>query len=83
VSLQQRLFGWLHCPSMIMLVIAAVLMAAMPVMPEPHLWQKAQMLMNGEALAAIDWLDIVWHCWPLIWIGLRLLTPNAAGVCRI
>ena len=33
----------------------------MPILPEPHLVQKAVMLMNGLALAPIDWFDIVAH----------------------
>ncbi|MCW8916408.1 MAG: hypothetical protein OQK24_11230 [Magnetovibrio sp.] len=33
----------------------------MPIMPEPHLVQKAAMLMNGTALAPIDWFDVVAH----------------------
>jgi len=33
----------------------------MPILPEPHLVQKALMLVNGLALAPIDWFDIVAH----------------------
>jgi len=33
----------------------------MPILPEPHLVQKAMMLSQGLALAPIDWLDIVMH----------------------
>lgn len=33
----------------------------MPILPEPHLVQKAVMLMNGLALQPIDWFDIVAH----------------------
>jgi len=33
----------------------------MPILPEPHLVQKAMMLANGLALAPIDWFDIVLH----------------------
>jgi len=33
----------------------------MPILPEPHLVQKAMMLSQGLTLAPIDWLDIVMH----------------------
>ncbi|HEY9078512.1 hypothetical protein [Magnetovibrio sp.] len=33
----------------------------MPILPEPHLVQKAVMLSQGLTLAPIDWLDIVMH----------------------
>lgn len=77
------IMGWLHCPPWSMLIMAALLMGLAPFWPEPHLVQKANMLLNGEHLRPIDWFDIVWHGWPLLWIGLRLATPGAAGHCRI
>jgi len=33
----------------------------MPILPEPHLVQKAIMLSKGLDLAPIDWFDIVAH----------------------
>lgn len=35
--------------------------ALMPVLPEPHLWEKMMMLVNGVTLLAIDWFDICVH----------------------
>jgi len=66
-----------------MLVIAALLLGLAPFWPEPHLVEKARMLMHGELVRPIDIFDIFWHSWPMLWIVLRLLTPNAAGSCRI
>ncbi|MBF0250480.1 MAG: hypothetical protein HQL35_07640 [Alphaproteobacteria bacterium] len=33
----------------------------MPIVPEPHLVQKALMIRDGVAFAPIDWLDVVLH----------------------
>lgn len=33
----------------------------MPILPEPHLVQKAMMLSNGLALAPLDWFDVFVH----------------------
>lgn len=33
----------------------------MPIMPEPHLWEKAKMIAGGLPMKPIDWLDIVMH----------------------
>jgi hypothetical protein len=38
-----------------------VVFALMPIVPEPHLWQKAMMIKDGVPLAPIDWFDIVLH----------------------
>ncbi len=66
-----------------MLILAAVLMILAPFWPEPHLLQKLDMLLQGEPFRIIDRVDLFWHSWPLLWIVARLLTPGAAGYCRI
>ncbi|OEJ64134.1 hypothetical protein BEN30_01190 [Magnetovibrio blakemorei] len=42
-------------------IFFGLLYVIMPILPEPHLVQKAMMLMNGLHLAPIDWFDIVAH----------------------
>ncbi|HKI61316.1 MAG TPA: hypothetical protein VKA31_03395 [Mariprofundaceae bacterium] len=76
-----RLASWLHCPSMGMLVFAALLLGLAPFTPEPHLVEKVRMLVHGELVRPIDIFDLFWHSWPLLWIALRLATPNA--VCGL
>jgi len=78
-----RVASWLHCPSMTMLIAAALLLGVMPVTPEPHLFEKIRMLLGGDLVRPIDIFDLFWHSWPILWIALRLLTPGAAGACRI
>lgn len=35
--------------------------ALMPILPEPHLWEKAMMLKDGMGLAPVHWFDVVVH----------------------
>lgn len=42
-------------------IFFGALYVIMPILPEPHLVQKALMLMNGLQLAPIDWFDVVAH----------------------
>ena len=79
----KRIAAWLHCPSMTMLVVAALMLGAMPITPEPHLFEKVRMLMDGTLVKSVDIFDLFWHSWPILWIVLRLLTPGAAGACRV
>lgn len=56
----------------------------MPVLPEPHLVQKALMLFQGLSLAPIDWFDIVAHSLGgilavLVWRRQRQLRTQAAS----
>jgi len=74
----KRLSSWLHCPPMPMLMIAAILLGFAPFTSEPHLFEKVRMLLHGELVRPLDIFDLFWHSWPMLWIALRLLTPNVA-----
>jgi len=69
-----RIISWIHYPPLMMLIVAAVFLGSMPVQPEPHLFQKFNMLMAGTLVKPVDIFDLFWHSWPIIWIALRLLT---------
>lgn len=56
-----------------MLVIAAVLMALAPFVPEPHLVEKFRMLMDGTLKRPIDIFDVFWHLIPSILLVIKLL----------
>ncbi|RLL54738.1 hypothetical protein D8Y20_02865 [Mariprofundus sp. EBB-1] len=69
-----RIIIWLHYPPMMMLIVAALLLGSMPLVPEPHLFQKINMLMAGTMVKPVDIFDLVWHSWPVLWIVLRIFT---------
>ena len=76
------MLNWLRCPSLPMLIMAAVLLGLAPFYPEPHLLEKARMLLNGETLRPVDMFDIFWHSWPILWLLLRYYVP-ASAACNI
>jgi len=78
-----RVIAWLHCPPMPLLIAAAVLLAVMPVVPEPHLLQKMNMLVDGVSLRPLDIFDLFWHSWPMLWIVLRLMTSASEANCKV
>ena len=52
------------------LTVIAVLMIGAPLVPEPHLVEKARMAMNGTLTRPIDLFDVAWHLLPtalLVW----------------
>ena len=60
----------------------------MPILPEPHLVQKAMMLANGLTLEPIDWFDIVVHSLGgvlaiLVWRRRRELNAQAANAAKV
>lgn len=63
---------WLDRVSLLIVVIVAVPLALAPFIPEPHLWQKAKMLLAGELTQVVDWLDVLMHGVPSLLLLLKL-----------
>lgn len=49
-----------------------VLMIVIPFSPEPHLYQKYKMLLDGKLTRVIDIFDILWHLLPITLFFLRV-----------
>jgi hypothetical protein len=56
----------------------AIVLALAPFRPQPHLWEKLQMLLAGELTRPIDIFDLVLHGAPLLLLVLVLLARLAA-----
>jgi hypothetical protein len=52
---------WLDRIPLAALVIAALALGLAPFAPEPHLWQKLEMLANGTLSRPIDIFDLIMH----------------------
>jgi len=53
--------NWLDQIPLWALIVGAVLLGLAPFTPEPHLWQKLQMLADGTLSRPIDIFDLVLH----------------------
>ncbi|MBF0401374.1 MAG: RND transporter [Magnetococcales bacterium] len=54
------------------LLLAALLMALAPFVPEPHLWEKLKMLAGGTLSRPIDIFDLCMHATPLLLVLFKL-----------
>jgi len=73
---------WLDRLPLGMLVIGAVVLGLAPFQPEPHLWEKLKMLVDGTLNRPIDIFDLVMHAsLPLLLIAklIRLAVLRGAG----
>lgn len=66
-----RFAGMIDRVPMAPLLVAAVLLALMPI-GQPHLVEKLRMLFTGTLRRPLDWFDLVMHATPLILVGLKL-----------
>jgi len=55
------------------LVLAAVFMALLPFRPQPHLWEKLGMLVNGQLVRAMDIFDLFGHSALLILVLVKVI----------
>lgn len=62
---------WLDRLSWPGLLIIAVLLAIVPITPEPHLVEKLRMLFQGTLSRPIDIFDLLMHSAPLILITIK------------
>lgn len=63
---------WLDDFPLRVLILATVLMGLAPFVPEPHLWQKLNMLFAGTLSRPIDIFDLVMHGTPAILLAIKL-----------
>jgi len=57
---------WLEEIPFVILIAAAILMAALPIEPQPHLLEKMQMFKAGRLTDVVDILDVLWHLFPTL-----------------
>ena len=58
--------GWLFCPVALTLGLA-------PFVPEPHIWQKLNMLAAGELVKPLDIFDLLLHGTPWVLLSVKLV----------
>jgi len=63
---------WLEEIPYIILIGAAVLMAMLPIQPEPHLVEKLRMFQEGTLTEWIDIFDVLWHGLPTFLLMLKV-----------
>lgn len=56
-----------------LLILAALTLGLAPFFPEPHLWEKLKMLVDGSLRRPIDIFDLLLHAAPFVLLVLKLL----------
>lgn len=64
--------SFLDSLSLPMLVIFALTLGLAPFMPEPHLFEKLRMLVQGQLVKPVDIFDLVMHGTPWLLLFAKL-----------
>jgi len=67
------MFAWLDRISLPLLAVPAVFLALAPFTPQPHLWEKLNMLVAGTLVRPIDIFDLFLHGTPLVLLLIKLM----------
>ena len=68
----ERVMRWLDKIPLLVLLPVAVFLALAPFSPEPHLWQKLKMLMDGALVKPVDIFDLFLHGTPLVLLVMKI-----------
>jgi hypothetical protein len=52
---------WLCKIPLIPLIVVAIFIGLAPFVPQPHLWEKLNMLFDGTLSRPMDIFDLFWH----------------------
>jgi len=58
------------------LILFAVFLGLAPFVPEPHLWEKLLLLVQGRLQRPIDIFDLFFHALPLLVLLVKLVTEG-------
>lgn len=64
--------SWLDKIPLSSLLIISLALGLAPFVPEPHLWQKLKMLVDGSLVKPIDIFDLLMHGTPVLLLALKL-----------
>lgn len=71
---------WLDQIPLSVLVVLSLTLGLAPFFPEPHLWEKLKMLVQGNLTRPIDLFDLVLHGTAPLLLILKLLRMATAGM---
>ena len=63
---------WLDYLPLVPLAIGALVLGLAPGLPEPHLWEKLKLLLNGQLTRAVDIGDMIMHAFFPVLLGLKI-----------
>ncbi len=64
---------WIDRIPLLPLVLIALTLGLAPFTPQPHIWEKLNMLVNGELTKPIDIFDLLLHGTPWVLLIVKLI----------
>ncbi len=71
--------AWLDEFSLVLIIAACLLLGLAPFTPEPHVWEKLKMLMEGNLSRPLDIFDLFMHGAPFVILLMKLQRMRQVG----
>lgn len=68
----KTILQWIDDVPWIPLVLLGGFLALAPFTPQPHVWEKIQLVLNGQLVRPVDIFDLLYHGFPLAIMGIKL-----------
>lgn len=65
--------------SLLTVFLVAMTLGLAPFTPEPHIWEKLMMLVDGQLVQPIDIFDLVLHGTPWLVLAAKLIRVATTG----
>lgn len=65
--------NWIDKLSLGTVVLISLTLGLAPFLPEPHIWEKLKMLMDGSLAKPIDIFDLFLHGTPWVLLSIKLV----------
>ncbi len=62
-----------------LVIVACLSLGLAPFKPQPHIWEKLNMLMSGNLSAPTDIGDLLLHGTPWVILGLKVVVSGRKG----
>lgn len=76
IPLENLFMRWLDSIPLHMLIMATIMLGLAPFVPEPHLFEKVKMLIDGSLVKPIDIFDLLMHGAPAILLTFKLFRES-------
>ena len=70
---------WLEKLPLGPMILAAIFLGLAPFVPQPHLWEKLNMLVDGSLTKPVDMFDLLWHSALPILVVLKIVLARRAS----
>lgn len=73
------MFNFIDKTSITFFIMFSITLGLAPFFPEPHLVEKARMLLHGQLVKPVDIFDLLFHLTPWVLLTIKIIRMRTPG----